>query len=91
MLSASMCSWCQRLPTADRTAANAALVRTSLIYGLQEMDRGTEGFVLRHRSGERVRLFVGNTGVSRISSFHVIGEVFDMVYPEASTRAARSW
>ena len=23
------CSWCQRLPTADRTPSNAALVRTS--------------------------------------------------------------
>ncbi len=34
--------------------------------------------------GETIRLFVGNGGVSKISSFHVIGEIFDKVYPEAS-------
>lgn len=34
--------------------------------------------------GETIRLFIGNGGVSRISSFHVIGEIFDKVYPEAS-------
>jgi len=36
------------------------------------------------KTGETVRLFIGNGGVSRISSFHVIGEIFDKVYPEAS-------
>ncbi|MDQ7089430.1 MAG: hypothetical protein Q9M50_02130 [Methylococcales bacterium] len=35
--------------------------------------------------GERIRLFMGNGGVSKISSFHWIGEIFDSVYPEAST------
>lgn len=34
--------------------------------------------------GDRVRLFVGNGGVAHNSSFHVIGEIFDTVYPEAS-------
>lgn len=34
--------------------------------------------------GETIRLFVGNGGVSRISSFHIIGEIFDKVYPEGS-------
>jgi len=34
------------------------------------------------KAGEKVRLFVGNGGVNLISSFHVIGEVFDTVYPE---------
>lgn len=34
--------------------------------------------------GEKVRLFVGNGGVNLISSFHVIGEIFDRVYPEAA-------
>jgi len=38
---------------------------------------------LRARVGETVRLFVGNGGPNLISSFHVIGEVFDVVYPEA--------
>lgn len=35
----------------------AAIVRTSLIYGLEEMDRGTEGFVARLRSGQPLVLF----------------------------------
>lgn len=34
--------------------------------------------------GEKIRLFVGNGGVNLISSFHVIGEIFDTVYPEAA-------
>ena len=32
--------------------------------------------------GETVRLFVGNGGPNLVSSFHVIGEVFDKVYAE---------
>jgi nitrite reductase (NO-forming) len=34
--------------------------------------------------GEKVRMFIGNGGVNLISSFHVIGEIFDHVYTEAS-------
>jgi nitrite reductase (NO-forming) len=34
--------------------------------------------------GERVRLFVGNAGPNLTSSFHVIGEIFDTVYPESA-------
>ncbi len=34
--------------------------------------------------GEKVRFFVGNGGVNLISSFHIIGAIFDHVYPEAS-------
>ncbi len=30
-----------------------------------------------------VRIYVGNGGVNLISSFHLIGEIFDTVYPEA--------
>ena len=33
--------------------------------------------------GETVRLFVGNGGPSLISSFHIIGEIFDKVHVEA--------
>jgi nitrite reductase (NO-forming) len=36
------------------------------------------------KTGDRVRLYIGNGGVNMISSFHVIGEIFDAVYPEAS-------
>lgn len=32
--------------------------------------------------GERIRIFVGNGGVNLSTSFHVIGEIFDRVYPE---------
>jgi dTDP-4-dehydrorhamnose reductase len=35
----------------------AAIVRTSLIYGLDEMDRGTAGFVEQLKKGERLMLF----------------------------------
>lgn len=36
------------------------------------------------KQGEKVRMYVGNGGVNLISSFHLIGEIFDTVYPEAS-------
>ncbi len=34
--------------------------------------------------GDRIRMYVGNGGVAHNSSFHVVGEIFDTVYPEAS-------
>lgn len=34
--------------------------------------------------GDRIRMYVGNGGVNLISSFHVIGEIFDTVYPEGN-------
>ncbi len=34
--------------------------------------------------GDRIRLYVGNGGINPVSSFHVIGEIFDVVYPEGS-------
>jgi nitrite reductase (NO-forming) len=39
---------------------------------------------MKARVGDRVRMYVGNGGVSLVSSFHVIGEIFDTVYPEAA-------
>jgi nitrite reductase (NO-forming) len=38
---------------------------------------------LTARVGETVRLYVGNGGPNLVSSFHVIGEIFDRVYSEA--------
>jgi nitrite reductase (NO-forming) len=35
--------------------------------------------------GETVRLYVGNGGPNLVSSFHVIGEIFDNVYGEGGT------
>lgn len=37
--------------------------------------------------GEKVRIFFGNAGPSLISSFHVIGEIFDDVYTEGGSEA----
>ena len=37
---------------------------------------------LTAKVGETVRLYVGNGGPNLVSSFHVIGEIFDTVYPE---------
>lgn len=37
---------------------------------------------MKVKTGETVRLFVGNGGPNLISSFHVIGEIFDQVYTE---------
>lgn len=39
---------------------------------------------MKARVGDRIRIYVGNGGVNLVSSFHVIGEIFDTVYPEAS-------
>ena len=41
---------------------------------------------LTAKIGESVRLFVGNGGPNLVSSFHVIGEIFDNVYSEGGTR-----
>ncbi len=38
------------------------------------------------KAGETVRLYVGNGGPNLVSSFHVIGEIFDKVFPEGGTR-----
>lgn len=47
----------------------------------------TEDAALKAKVGERVRIFVGNGGPNLISSFHVIGEVFDAVHAEGATEA----
>ncbi len=39
---------------------------------------------LHAKVGEKIRIFVGNGGVNLISSFHVIGAIFDKVNPEGS-------
>jgi nitrite reductase (NO-forming) len=41
-------------------------------------------FALRANVGETVRIFFGVGGPNAISSFHVIGEIFDRVYDEGS-------
>jgi nitrite reductase (NO-forming) len=41
---------------------------------------------LKGKVGETVRIFVGNGGPNLVSSFHVIGEIFDRVYFEGGIR-----
>lgn len=42
---------------------------------------------LTTKTGETIRLFVGNGGPNLVSSFHVIGEIFDKVYFEGGTKS----
>lgn len=42
------------------------------------------------KPGETLRLYVGNGGPNLVSSFHVIGEVFDKVYVEGGTLVNRN-
>ena len=41
---------------------------------------------LQAKVGETVRLYVGNGGPNLVSSFHVIGEIFDKVWYEGGTK-----
>lgn len=52
---------------------------------------GSEGALIGERAlkakvGDTIRLFVGNGGPNLVSSFHVIGEIFDKVRYEGGTR-----
>jgi nitrite reductase (NO-forming) len=40
---------------------------------------------LQAKPGEKIRIFFGNGGPNLVSSFHVIGEIFDNVYGEGGT------
>jgi len=46
----------------------------------------TGDHALTAKVGDRVRLFVGNGGPNLAANFHVIGEIFDVVYTEGGTR-----
>lgn len=37
---------------------------------------------MKAKAGDNIRMFVGNGGPNLVSSFHVIGEIFDVVYTE---------
>jgi len=78
---------------------NAGHIKVSAKHGLLEeptyvVFNGRPGAVTGERAlgeyestietGETARLFVGNIGPNLISSFHVIGEIFDKVYVEGS-------
>ncbi|TSC86528.1 MAG: Copper-containing nitrite reductase [Parcubacteria group bacterium Gr01-1014_8] len=61
-----------------------------LLDGIPEyiVFNGRTGAISKDRvvvtQGEKVRMYVGNGGVNLVSSFHLIGEIFDTVYPEAA-------
>jgi nitrite reductase (NO-forming) len=40
--------------------------------------------VLKAKVGENIRIYFGNIGPNGVSSFHIIGEIFDKVYSEGS-------
>jgi nitrite reductase (NO-forming) len=44
---------------------------------------------LRANVGDRVRMFIGNGGPNLLSSFHVIGEIFDKVYQEGGMKVSQ--
>ena len=51
---------------------------------------GSEGALindkaLKAKTGQTIRMFVGNGGPNLVSSFHVIGEIFDRVWYEGGT------
>ncbi|MBI2069508.1 MAG: nitrite reductase, copper-containing [Elusimicrobia bacterium] len=48
----------------------------------------TEDNALTAKTGEKIRLFLGNGGPNLVSSFHIIGEIFDRVYKEGSMDAS---
>ena len=41
---------------------------------------------LQAKAGEKIRMYVGNGGPNLVSSFHVIGEIFDKVWYEGGTK-----
>ncbi len=43
---------------------------------------------MQAKVGDKVRFYIGNGGVAHNSSFHIVGEIFDNVYPEASIGGA---
>src|SRR5690606_28229082 len=45
---------------------------------------------MRASVGDKIRLFVGNGGPNLISSFHVIGDIFDTVHLEGATEAVHN-
>ena len=45
---------------------------------------------LTAKVGETIRIFFGNGGPNLVSSFHVIGEIFDRVRPEGASEISRN-
>lgn len=48
----------------------------------------SSGGKMEAKVGETVRIYVGNGGPNLTSAFHIIGEIFDTVYPEGAMGSA---
>jgi nitrite reductase (NO-forming) len=57
------------------------------VFNGASMGLTSETHMLKAKTGETVRIFFGVGGPNFISSFHVIGEIFDRVYDQASLTA----
>ncbi len=70
------------LQSFDAQAASAEKPTYIVFNGMVRslMDEGT----LKAKTGEKVRVFFGNGGPNLVSSWHIIGEIFDSVYREGS-------
>lgn len=62
--------------------ADGVIEHPKYVFFNGKHSRHTGAEALRAKRGEKVRIFFGNAGPNLISSFHVIGEVFDKVYRE---------
>jgi nitrite reductase (NO-forming) len=58
------------------------------VFNGASMALTTDENALRAKVGETVRIFFGVGGPNATSSFHVIGEIFDRVYNQASLTSA---
>lgn len=54
------------------------------VFNGASMALASDAHALRAKTGETVRIFFGVGGPNFISSFHVIGEIFDRVFDQAS-------
>ena len=59
-----------------------------MMCAIEAGKRGRRVRVIDHARapGEKIRIFVGNGGPNLVSSFHVIGEIFDKVYTEGGSK-----
>jgi nitrite reductase (NO-forming) len=69
-------------------AEKAAAERPTYVVFNGRVGALQESGALQARTGERVRVYFGNGGPNLVSSFHVIGEIFDSVYREGSLVSA---
>lgn len=84
-------------PDPDRSTPNQIALLSSYTNGIREdaqyvVFNGREGALtdkpLTANVGERVRIFFGNGGPNLVSSFHVIGTIFDKVYRDGDLISA---